>query len=168
MNKFDKLIKDIEVFEKIALYGKRSSFLDKLAQMASMPEPNMTPNPNAVVPNKSVDPGFTAAVPEQIRSVNTEPTKPATKSYSSVPKQVQESLNFLSQQAKAPLNLKVDGVLGPETRKALNWFAASNNMTNKNDQELFKAVSNKSQEERNKLIQPLVEDATRVPGPVVS
>ncbi len=135
MSKYSNLVKKIEVFEKLALYGSRSSFLNRIAQEQSkepnasmMPEsePNMTPNPNAAFGPPS-------------------PAKPAAPALPTVPTSVQQSLNFLSQEAGTPMNLKTDGQLGPATRKALNWFATANNLVGKSDQDLFAAIAQAQQ-----------------------
>lgn len=153
MSKYRNLISKTELFEKLALYGSRGSFLNRLAQMskepvASMPETNVSQGPAAVqAPAGTVDAnGVMVMQPDHI-------TGKAPPKYPTIPTTVQESLNFLAGEANAPLPknkkgnyVNADGLLGPETRAALNWFATANGLVGKSDKELFAAVAEKQRE----------------------
>lgn len=128
--------------------------LNKFSQMSQEPnasvmpdEPNSTPNPDA-----KFGP----------------PSPPAKAVLPTVPTSVQQSLNFLSQEAGTPMNLKLDGQLGPATRRALNWFATANNLVGKSDQELFTEVANKQQQAVSKATKQPATQGPSVGTPEMS
>jgi len=102
MSKLRTLIKHVEIFEKLSLYGTSSSFLKKISQeMSKMPptEPLMTPDPRPAVLSPQV--------------------KPQAKPRVKIPEGIQAALNRLGY----PIPLQQDNILGQETQKALNWFS---------------------------------------------
>lgn len=68
-----------------------------------------------------------ALPPAQAPSVSqpTAPVKPEVTSYPPIDKSIQAYLNRLG----SPFKIKEDGKLGPETRKALDWFKRDRGMT---------------------------------------
>lgn len=121
MKKLDVLVKRVEQFERLAIYGDRKSFLKRLAQENMSKEPNYSAMP-PTEPNASFDPNAPAPAP-----------KPATvketviNEYPSIAPQVQKMLNQLLVPPRYNLQIKEDGKLGPETSKALNIFKSKFN-----------------------------------------
>jgi hypothetical protein len=95
MSKFNDVVKQAELFEKLALYGDRKSFLKSLAQEVPAP---------------------------QQEDVIQMPAAHIT-GYAPIDPKVQGLLSkfLVDHNAGIPLS-KIDGKLGPETRQALNNF----------------------------------------------
>lgn len=136
MSKYNKLVNKVELFEKLSLYGTRGSFLNRLAQLK---DPNELPFNMVETPNEGFGPPS--------------PQKPVATKYPNISTSVQKSLDFLANEANAPLTknkhgnyVESDGILGPETRKALDWFATANGLVGKTDTELFTAIAEKQKE----------------------
>jgi hypothetical protein len=103
--KYQDLIGKIEMFHKLALYSDRKSFLqrfEKEAQMGPMTEA-LKANPAGV--SREIANSF----------------KPA---YGNIDKNIQRYLNELG----SPIKLVVDGQLGPDTQKALDWFRSTHKL----------------------------------------
>lgn len=117
MKKLDTLVKRVEQFERLAVYGDRKSFLKRLAQNMSV-EPNQSKMPPAE-PNQSVDPNSPVQTVKETVITGNPP----------IDKKVQKMLNELLafQQHAEIMPLREDGELGPETRKALAKFKAKYN-----------------------------------------
>ncbi len=123
MSKHQKLIKSIEVFHKLALFGDRSSFLKSLAL-------------NPYAGNwETID----ADSDESTKSVteNGVTTLPTTQIEGQAPKfkydvsveHAQEMLNTLGFEPE----LKVDGLLGDNTQKALDWYKGKSGVSGTNE-----------------------------------
>lgn len=120
MKKIDELVKKVEVFERLAVYGDRSTFLKSLAQeFGPSLEGGFSAKPNE--PNASVDPN--AAAPSG--TVNL-PADHIT-GYRPVDKNVQSMLNDILVPSGDILPLTLDGRLGPNTKDALAKFKAKYN-----------------------------------------
>lgn len=126
MKKFDELFKKVELFERLAVYGDRKSFLQALAQDATtweeearregdVPETHEIPPPSPEVPAAPV-----AAPPA--------PVAPAA-GLSVDPTQLEKIQNYLN---KAMLDkwppVQPDGKWGPETAKMVSQWAKANNL----------------------------------------
>lgn len=114
MKKLDALVKRVEQFERLAVYGDRKSFLKRLAQDMSV-EPNQSVMPPAE-PNASIDPN-----PPTPSGVMNMPENHIT-GYRPIDKNVQKMLNQLLVPPGYYLPIKEDGKMGPETQKALSIF----------------------------------------------
>jgi hypothetical protein len=119
MSKVDELLKKVELFEKLAVYGDRKSFLQALAQSPLDESFNQKAFEDAA--DKALEyeptPAYVPRLPNvptenvvNLPEVNISGKAPAQ--YPSVPKDIQQSLGFEGAQ--------VDGVLGPETRRRLD------------------------------------------------
>ncbi len=139
MSKFDSLLKKAELFERLAIYGDRKTFLQALAQTPSLTGP---------VPPIPGSPGTAGGRPltlsEQLTGVinqpahkpevtSSEPTPPAAKPTSSYPYINPETQKQLSRllirdgllMPKSEYNgegIKIDGSKGPETDAAIKKF----------------------------------------------
>lgn len=102
MKKYDSLLKKVEFFEKLALYGDRSAFLRAFAQQSASPGQSLAP--------------ASPAGPVSSQGPQTQTLKETT-IYSPISKAVQHALNEL-----VGTKLELDGELGPQTRAALNKF----------------------------------------------
>jgi len=126
MSKFDALFKKIEVFEKLAVYGDRSSFLKSIAQDSTPKYPTSTDEAN---------PGVQPYLPTQTVPEMTIVGNPP------IPKDVQEMLSRVVTMDRLGIPLhKIDGLIGPETRTALNNFKAKYAPGEKSDAKLFDAI----------------------------
>jgi hypothetical protein len=145
----DSLFAKIELFEKLALYGDRRSFLKALAQAKpddGLPDDGF--NDEAVHQYLNQD-AFGNPIANGIPAPETTPATnninvPAVtitndKKWTPIPTNVQTALNFIDSALGYNPNLVIDGKLGPLTRKAIDWYKAHAN------QETFKEV-------------PLIED----------
>lgn len=108
--KIDELLKRVEYFEKLAVNGDRKTLLKRFAQEASYqigpPAPNSSIDPNPPAPSG------TTTIPE-VTVVGNPRIDP----------KIQDMLNeLLAIQRMEIFPLKPDGVLGPETKKALDKF----------------------------------------------
>lgn len=130
MSKINSLLKKTELFERLALYGDRRSFLQSLAQDAGpsldgghsgnlATDPNMTVNPNAKFG----------------------PPSPPAAGKPSIPREVQRKLNELLVSSGKIVPVKEDGILGSDTRLALNAFRKAYNVpASTTDQQVFSQV----------------------------
>ena len=117
MKKIDELLKRVEFFERLAVYGDKKSFLTRLAQEANYsPNPNIPPVGSTPEPNQSVDPN-----PPAPSAVMNMPADHIT-GYRPINPQVQTLLNKILVPAGKILPIQEDGRLGPETQKALSAF----------------------------------------------
>lgn len=106
MGKIDTLLKKVEFFEKLAVYGDRSSILKALAQapVQTLPETTIVGNPP-------------------------------------IPKDVQEMLSNIVTVEGLGLPLKsIDGLIGPETLKAMNAFRGK--FGDYSDKQIINAIRN--------------------------
>lgn len=116
MSKVNALLKKAELFEKLAVYGDRKSFLKALADEESDNKAFIDSADRAY--EKALEysqppvkiPGLPTENVVNLPEVNISGQRPAQ--YPSVPKDIQQSLGFEGAQ--------VDGVLGPETRRRLD------------------------------------------------
>lgn len=114
MSKIDSLLKAINSFEKLAKYSDRKSFLDKIAQEQSV-------YPGYELPNMTPNPNV-----KQLNKISPD---------------IQDKLNELLVPTGKILPIKVDGILGPETRKAIDLFKKDHNIPSTTpDLEVFKQV----------------------------
>ena len=139
MNKLDTLLKRVEVFEKLAVYGDRTAFLQSLSQNSEWTstvksQPSLS-GPMPAIPGSPGTPGGRKLTPgEQFSGmINTPaPTEAPTvkmpeeqiKAYPPVPEATQDQLNKLLVPSGNIMPLKLDGKLGPATKKALEIFKA--------------------------------------------
>ena len=106
MAKNSSLLKKLELFEKLSIYGKRSSFLNKLAQE-----------------NQVGNMASTISIPGDIPPVATK--TPSAPKLSVIPKDVQKKLSDECIYAGliGPTGaLAIDGVVGDKTRQALDKY----------------------------------------------
>lgn len=121
MSKYDSLLKQTQVFEKIAVYGSRKDFLTAVAQAAASPMPASSSQPGGE--NGPVIP-FESLVPYK------DPTAPAAKPAKQIDSallQAQKDLNTLGVLGMSG-PLKPDGIMGPETHYALNQYRIKNRL----------------------------------------
>jgi hypothetical protein len=113
MKKCDELLKKAEVFEKLALYGDRKSFLNAIAQ-------NYTPpREDSNVPWEGGSSQGPAATPTQTLKETVITANPPIDS------KVQKMLNdLLIPTGDIFPPLKLDGEMGPKTKEALQKFKA--------------------------------------------
>ena len=127
MSKYDKLIKKVEVFEKLAVYGDRSNFLKALAQEVT-PTVGGTPEAEA----------YLAQFPQ-----NSSAPAPAKPQLPSIPLDVQEMLSKIVTVEGVGLPLQNDGQIGSKTKQALDAFRKKFNVPgNFSDQDTFGVVKN--------------------------
>jgi hypothetical protein len=138
MKKLDSLLKKAAFFEKLANYGDRKSFLKALAQYSAAPP--LTSDPS--------HPAFSDPSHPELDPVANLPSsnKPAVQSAPFNPevKKIQERLNqiALKQLPAVRLNLKEDGKFGPETRKAVDWFKKTFNLSpSMSDKDVFAKIN---------------------------
>lgn len=163
MSKINSLLKKTELFERLALYGDRRSFLESLAQEATpsldgghsgnlATDPNMTLNPNAKFG----------------------PPSPPAAAKPSIPREVQQKLNDLLVSTGKIVPLKIDGILGSDTRLALNAFRKAYNVpASATDQQVFSQIMTAHSLESSdygKGVSPTDEvfDTLKQPGPTVA
>ena len=158
MKKIDinSLVKKASLFERLATYGNRRSFLEALSQdkgetIGFTPEQLEMMNPTRQPTSFQRGDG-PVEFPETSNQGATHPwqggdpavAKPAQpKSWPAVPTQVQEALNNLGYTPE----LKVDGKLGPATRKAIDWYKSgesfkSAKVPSATDQTVFTMIMN--------------------------
>jgi peptidoglycan hydrolase-like protein with peptidoglycan-binding domain len=176
MSKINSLLKKTELFEKLALYGDRKSFLESFAQQSvDAPigpsldggysgeldsAPKMTPNPDA----KFGPPSSLAPAPQ----------------VATIPASVQKKLNDLLVPAGKIVPVNVDGKLTQETRRALNAFRKAYNVpASATDQQVFSQImtAHKLETDYNNRPQSNMEaipstdsifDTLKQPGPTVA
>lgn len=132
MKKWESLFKKVELFEKLAVYGDRKSFLQALAQAApaaSLTGPVINPGTPGTPGGRPLS--FSEKLkgqvekqkePVTIAPVTIEGTPPS--GYMSIPKETQDQLNMLLVPPGNIVPLKTDGKLGPQTQKAIEIFKA--------------------------------------------
>lgn len=111
MKKIDELVKRVEFFERLAVYGDRKSFLKRIAQEASYQgfEGSTMVGDSGNPPPAPADWG---TAKETVITANPP-----------VSKKVQEMLNqLLAVQRTEMVPMPVDGELGPKTREAFKTF----------------------------------------------
>lgn len=141
MKKHESLLKRVEFFEKMAEYSDRESFLKSLSQEAPL-GPGLTEFPDTTVhpsKNRTIDslgPGLTHFPNTEVKPGQT-PKPPTTGKMYPLPNdgdyinpEVQKALVKLFPGSEKWI--KVDGVMGPNTRAALNRYKS----TYKDDREL--------------------------------
>lgn len=165
MSKINSLLKKTELFEKLALYGDRKSFLESIAQQSSEApvgpslegghsgeldsDPKMTPNPDA----KFGPPSSLAPAPQV-------PT---------IPTSVQKKLNDLLVPAGKINPLDIDGRLGHSTKAALNAFRKAYSIpSNVTDQQLFNQIMSAKALPAALPADHPVFDTLKQPGPTVA
>jgi len=127
MKNLNALLKKVELFERLAVYGDRRSFLEALAQQTDwtdemhregdLPEDHSIPAPPAPL---SYQP--TLNLPEQTIMGNPPSRSPSIDQQSIL--NVQKYLN-----QKLPYSeIKEDGIWGPETAKLVLEWAQKNNL----------------------------------------
>ncbi len=135
MNKHQKLIKGIEVFYKLALFGDRSSFLKSLSQEPLPFDWEKNPLPDTTIDADEL------TQPTEENGVLIYPKDQADHIQGKRPGQTpqfkfdqkvhyaQEMLNTLGFEPE----LKVDGFLGDETQKALDWYKGKSGVSGTNE-----------------------------------
>src|ERR1035437_4758489 len=119
MTKIDSLLKKVELFEKLAT-GSRKSFLQSIAQDANLEDYDKRNQGSTILPETTI-----------------QGTRPV-----SVPKSVQMALNVInkSRDIYDAAHIEEDGVLGPQTRTALDNFKKQYNRQGMDDKQLFAAI----------------------------
>lgn len=162
MKKLEFLVKKVEMFEKLAVYGDRKSFLQALSQDAGISkEPNYSavPTDSSSTESNSTPWGQHNLLVDQKKNAPSKPNMPP------VAKEVQSKLNELLVAAGKIFPLDVDGLLGPRTRKALDVFKREYNLPSTvSDQELFKKVL-ESKPKSNRVGEDVAVPATPGPSP---
>lgn len=108
MKKIDALLKKVEQFERLAVYGDRKTFLQRLAQEASYDSFK-----GSTMVGDSGTPDAPAQNPQQVKE---------TVIFPPIDPKVQSMLNDLLVPEGDILPLKMDGEKGPRTQKALEAF----------------------------------------------
>lgn len=128
MKKIDELLKRVEHFEKLAVYGDRSTFLKSLAQDNASYQPFIGSDAQGDHPG--------AAGPDYLA--------PAPKSQlPKIPKDVQEMLSNITVIEGIGMPIQIDGDLGPETQKALDGFRRKFNVPgNFDNTQVFDVIRN--------------------------
>lgn len=130
MTKIDDLLKRVERFEKLAVYGDRSAFLKSLAQDNASYQPFIGSDSGGDHPG--------AAGPNYFAPDQKSPT-----SYPPISRELQEMLSRITTVQGLGLPLQIDGSLGPETKKALDAFRRKFNVPgNFSDAEALQVVKN--------------------------
>jgi hypothetical protein len=133
MSKYNSLLKKIEVFEKLAVYGDRGAFLRNIAQDASYEgfkgstmvgdsAPETAPSSNVTKLKETV-----VTAPEQMTE--------------DIQKKLNDILTPLAVQGKiffAPL--KLDGILGGSTRQALDTYKKQFGLQNASHSDVLKDI----------------------------
>ncbi len=121
MGKFDVLLKKAEMFEKLAVYGDRKSFLQALSQEDPWAAVRQKLEEERGLPPATIPPPPPAST--QPAAQPSAAPAPAATSHQSFPLEAQDQLNkILLPYEKIAVPLKLDGKLGPETQKALEAF----------------------------------------------
>lgn len=158
MRKYDTLVKKVQSFEKLAIYGKRESFLNRLAQALPYIPSGQPTIPESI---RRDEPSDAVQFDFKRPTNNTKPQLPA------VPKEVQAALNFLGEQSGNPyakFSLNLDGALGPKTRDALDWFRKTYNVaSNFADKDVFEVVLNTYERTSGKNRAELLKPQTPTP-----
>jgi len=154
MSKNDRLFKKIETFERLSLYGKRSSFLERLAQDASatLPVDAFSDKEREQVDNvggigNPIRTGI-PPVPQNVQAPKTPvvPTAPKMEPQATtIPSNIQKALNSVLIHDDIGTPVKTDGALGPETQQALNNYKKHFNLSNMNNQALFNDILTRNQ-----------------------
>jgi hypothetical protein len=153
MSKFESLYKKIELFEKLAVYGNRSSFLKAIAQ-----------NPNASYqPFMGSD--SQGDHPEAAPDSSTQTTKEMTiVGNPPIPTDVQEMLSRIVTMDRIGIPLhKIDGLIGPETRGALKEFKNKYAPGVNSDAQLFNAI--RAQYNKNPDFYGKIDHVSSAPAP---
>lgn len=119
MKKIDELVKRVDYFERLAVYGDRSTFLKRIAQDASYRGfQGSTMVGDSGEPEYSDEPltNPVQTVKETIITGN-----PPTDKVKKLQNMLNELL-FLQQKSPEILPLREDGILGPQTKDALAKF----------------------------------------------
>lgn len=170
--KNENLIKKIEMFEKLAVFGDRKTFLqaiandfvltpllkdelnklvdilyylgedDALTLSNSLRNSLTNTNPNVLLNDletakvylEDKNPKYYQKADLLAEKVTQLLNTPAPSSYKNIDPYIQKALHYLG----APGELKTDGILGPQTRAALDWFKEKNNLSS--DSEAFETA----------------------------
>src|ERR1700729_4251133 len=133
---YKRLIQQVNLFYKLAQYGDRSRFLNALGQAASLsgPTPPVPGSPGTAggrpltleeklrgQPNQTLN-EYTPPAEATIPTISVEDlpkTPSAPVQAPKIDKEIQTQLNAILVPSGDILPLKEDGILGPETQKAL-------------------------------------------------
>lgn len=134
MRKYESLLKRVEFFEKIAEYSDRGSFLKSLSQEAPLgpgltefQNINVRPSQNRAItdigPGLTQFPGLSVKPSPTIKPPTTGKMFPLLQDGDYINPEVQKALIGLFPESGQWL--KVDGVVGPNTRAALNRYKST-------------------------------------------
>lgn len=130
MSKADTLFKKATAFERLALYSDRQAFLQALAQQKPLINPQ-GPQPTDPNMHPYTQPDWESERDREFGSPGTIPapteqpvqaTEKVIKEFPPIDTVAQEALSRVTTVEGIGLPLKIDGKLGPETRKSLEAF----------------------------------------------
>lgn len=145
MKNYDALLKRVELFERIALYGDRTAFLKSLGQNTP-PLAGTTPNRYPGPPEagwREADVAAPTTIPLPSPAIITEnptikmPAVNITSKYPSIPKDQQKALSRITTVEGLGTPLKIDGLLGPKTQAAIDAFKSKMKTPQLNNQEVL-------------------------------
>ncbi len=135
MSKYQKLIKSVEVFHKLALYGDRSSFLKSLADPyggSNSPGGNWETIDADELTQPTEENGALIYPKDKDHADRIQGNRPGqTPQPKNDPKvyHAQEILNTLGFEPE----LGLDGILGDKTQKALDWYKSKSGVSGTNE-----------------------------------
>lgn len=149
--KINDLLVYCEAFEKAAAFSQKT-FLKKIAEEAKF-------NLNPYLEDRNFMPNNWGIGPLGQSQLNTKLQPQDKQEYKKIPIQAQQHLNFLLKYHDQPV-IKEDGLLGPETLKAIKWY--QNNIANDSVDVIIKDLVMRSA--------PPAEapGERKVPGPIVN
>jgi hypothetical protein len=128
MSKADTLLKRAISFERLAIYSDRKSFLQALSQSNtewSQEEINQSKNEQTDPLGRQIQPGIPAPPasknPEPVKQVHEIPTVNIT-GQPPIRRSQKEALSRVVTVDGIGMPIKADGILGPETQKAIDAF----------------------------------------------
>lgn len=143
MSNNDKLFSQIDLFEKLASFGKREDFLNKLSQQGTewSEEEKQQLDPRDILGHPQAE-GIPPIPPNvEGRSLPKEAPKAAPHAaFPFIPAKTQQMLSQLLAERGQFIPLKIDQKLGPQTQKALDIFKKEYNAQNLSGAALYNEI----------------------------